>query len=319
MASKKVLITGASGLLGRAVMQEFERDGTWAVLGLAFSRAGNKLRKVDITDKQAVKDILQQFKARKVDITDKQAVKDILQQFKPALVIHSAAERRPDVVENQVEATQKLNVAATQTLCQETAAVGGSVIYISTDYVFDGNNPLYKESATPTPLNAYGKSKLEGEKVTLAEGKANAVLRVPVLYGEVERIDESAVSVLFSKVKDVDHTCVMSHYERRYPTHCHDIAVVLKQLADRKIQGSDISGVYHWSGDEMMTKYDMAMAMAKAFGLPITHIQADKNPSGGAPRPYDAHLDRSRVEELGICPRSKFCEQIKPTLEKFFT
>ncbi|XP_076467753.1 methionine adenosyltransferase 2 subunit beta-like [Babylonia areolata] len=295
---KKVLITGASGLLGRAVMQEFESDASWTVLGLAFSRAGSKLRKVDITDPQAVK--------------------SLILEFKPALVIHSAAERRPDVVEKQGEATQKLNVTATQSLCQETAAVGGSVIYISTDYVFDGKNPPYKESASPSPLNAYGKSKYEGEKVTLAEGKTNCVLRVPILYGDVERVDESAVTVLFSKVKNVDETCIMSDYERRYPTHCKDIASVLKQLADKKIQGADIAGVYHWSGDEMMTKYDMAVAMAKAFSLSPDHIQADKTPSGGATRPYDAHLDLSRVEELGICSRSKFSEEIKPVLEKFF-
>lgn len=61
---KRVLITGASGLLGRAVMREFERDGSWGVLGLAFSRAGDKLRKVDITDKQAVFSIMQEFKVQ---------------------------------------------------------------------------------------------------------------------------------------------------------------------------------------------------------------------------------------------------------------
>ena len=61
---KRVLITGASGLLGRAVMREFERDGSWGVLGLAFSRAGDKLRKVDITDKQAVFSVMQEFKVQ---------------------------------------------------------------------------------------------------------------------------------------------------------------------------------------------------------------------------------------------------------------
>lgn len=67
-----------------------------------------------------------------------------------------------------------------------------------------------------------------------------------------------------------------------------------------------------------MTKYDMAIAMAEVFNLTTNHIQADKTPSVGAPRPYDAHLDTSRVEGLGICRRSKFREGIKPILEKFF-
>ncbi|KAK7495281.1 hypothetical protein BaRGS_00013463 [Batillaria attramentaria] len=284
---KKVLITGASGLLGRAVMREFEANGSWTILGLAFSRAGQKLKKVDLTNPQAVT--------------------EVLQEFKPSVVIHCAAERRPDVVEKQEEATYSLNVQATKSLCQSAAAVDASVIYISTDYVFDGKNPPFKVTDPPNPLNKYGKSKLEGEKVCLAEGKANAVLRVPILYGEVEQLDESAVTVLFTKVKNPSVECVMSDYERRYPTHCDDIAV-----------GEDISGIFHWSGDEMMTKYDMAVAMAEAFGIPKGHIKADKNPSGGAPRPYDAHLDSSRVESLGICKRSKFKDRIRPALERFY-
>lgn len=296
--AKRVMITGASGLLGRAVLQEFENDESWTAQGLAFSRAGNKLKKVDITDRHAVA--------------------DAMQYFKPSVVIHSAAERRPDVVECQAEATHALNVSATQYLCQAAAAVGASVIYISTDYVFDGKNPPYQETDLPNPLNAYGKSKLEGEKVTLAESSANAVLRVPILYGQVETLDESAVTVLFPKVKDTATTCVMSDYERRYPTHCKDVAAVLRHLADKKVEGEDISGVYHWSGDENMTKYDMAVAMAKAFNLPTDHIIADKNPSGGAPRPYDAHLSTSRVNALGISQSSKFSVEIKPVLEKFF-
>lgn len=295
---KKVLITGASGLLGRAVMREFESNGAWCVLGLAFSRAGQKLKKIDITDQKAVS--------------------DVMQEFKPSVVIHCAAERRPDVVEKQEEATYSLNVQASRFLCQAAGAVGASVFYISTDYVFDGKNPPYKETGTPNPLNKYGQSKYEGEKATLAEEKGNLVLRVPILYGQVEKLDESAVTVLFSKVKDTTAPCVMSDYERRYPTHCDDIAVVLRQLAEKKTEGADINGIYHWSGDENMTKYDMAVAMAEAFGIPTSHIQADKTASGGAVRPYDAHLDSSRVESLGICQRSKFKDCIKTALEKYY-
>nr|KAG5705430.1 hypothetical protein BaRGS_004557 [Batillaria attramentaria] len=134
------------------------------------------------------------------------------------------------------------------------AAVDASVIYISTDYVFDGKNPPFKVTDPPNPLNKYGKASLKGKR----------------------------------------------------------------QLLEKKIEGEDISGIFHWSGDEMMTKYDMAVAMAEAFGIPKGHIKADKNPSGGAPRPYDAHLDSSRVESLGICKRSKFKDRIRPALERFY-
>ena len=72
--------------------------------------------------------------------------------------------------------------------------------------------------------------------INFALSSANAVLRVPILYGQVEKLDESAVTVLFPKVKNTSETCVMSDYERRYPTHCDDIAFVLRQLAEKKVE-----------------------------------------------------------------------------------
>lgn len=84
------------------------------------------------------------------------------------------------------------------------------------------------------------------------------------------------------------------------------------------MQGEDIKGIYHWSGEENMTKYNMAMAMATAFGLPTEHILADRSPSGGATRPYDAHLDCTKVSNLGIGQQSLFKKSIKLILDKFY-
>lgn len=83
-------------------------------------------------------------------------------------------------------------------------------------------------------------------------------------------------------------------------------------------QGQDTAGIFHWSGDEKMTKYSMAVAMAEAFSLPTNHIQADRNPSGGATRPYDAHLDCSRAQSLGIGQRTPFKSTIREILEPFY-
>ncbi|KAK3597691.1 hypothetical protein CHS0354_040066 [Potamilus streckersoni] len=297
-AAKRVLITGASGLLGRALCKEFGKNVMWETCGLSFSRSGDGLTQIDIRDKDALT----------------QVIKD----FKPSVIIHSAAERKPDVVEKQPETTYKLNVEATSNLCDIAGSVGAWVLYISTDYVFDGKNPPYKETAQPNPLNKYGQSKLDGEIATLEASQDNGVLRVPILYGEVENLSESAVTVLFDKVKDTTQHCIMSDYERRYPTYCGDIAFVIKQLAEKRIKGEKIGGIYHWSGNENMTKYDMAVAMAKAFGLPIEHIVADKSPSGGASRPYDAHLDCGRIESLGIVKRTAFNELIKDILQPHY-
>ncbi|XP_041359404.1 methionine adenosyltransferase 2 subunit beta-like [Gigantopelta aegis] len=297
--SKRVLITGASGLLGRALFKEFESDASWDVLGLAFSRIKDPLRKVDLRNKDDVEQVI---------IT-----------FKPNVIIHSAAERRPDVVEKQEEATHQLNVAATQFICEAAVKVGAWVLFISTDYVFDGKNPPHAVGDLPNPLNKYGKSKLEGEKVTLSVNPGNALLRVPILYGELEYLEESAVTVLFTKVRATDTPCVMSDYERRYPTSCQDIAIVVRQLTECRLKDSSICGIFHWSGNEEMTKYDMAVDMAEVFGLPTNHIQRDKSASGGAIRPYNAKLDISRLEHMGITQRTPFKTAIKCVLERFMT
>ena len=171
---RKVLITGASGLLGRALMKEFNQQDDWEVLGLAFSRSGGNLRKVDLRNPKEVE--------------------AVIEEFKPDVVIHSAAERRPDVAENKEEETTKLNVTATSNLSDVVSRENGFMLYISTGYVFDGTKPPYKPSDKPNPLNKYGKSKLEGEEATMKNELSGGVLRIPILYGEVEYLKESAVT-----------------------------------------------------------------------------------------------------------------------------
>ena len=79
-------------------------------------------------------------------------------------------------------------------------------------------------------------------------------------------------------------------------------------------QDASITGIYHWSGDENMTKYNVAVIMAEAFDFPTNHIKADTSDAGGATRPYDAHLDAAKLEKLGICHRRSFKDAVKECL-----
>lgn len=295
--AKRVLITGASGLLGRAIYREFLKDNSWETLGLAFSRVKENLKKVDITDENQVK--------------------EVISTFKPSVIIHSAAERRPDVVENNPTGTQQLNIQATEHICQAAKSIGAWVLYISTDYVFDGTSPPYNEDAKPNPLNKYGQSKLEGEKITLGASSENSVLRVPILYGEIEYLSESAVTILFENIL-AGKESIASDYEIKYPTHCADIAYTIRQLADKRLQIPEkVCGVFHWTSNEKMTKYLMSVAMASAFSLDTKNIIPDKNPSKGAPRPYDTHLSCEKIEALVSGRRTLFSDGIKLVLEPY--
>lgn len=161
----RVVVTGASGLLGRAVQARLSSE-QHEVLALANSRATPPLVQLDLLD------------------TD--ALRKTLQDFKPDVIVHAAAERRPDVVEKEPERSQELNVdvpGRIAEICRDLGTGSTRLIYISTDYVFDGSKPPYKVDSEPNPLNAYGTSKLLGERAVAEKGKQGHVtsLRVPVL------------------------------------------------------------------------------------------------------------------------------------------
>lgn len=292
----RVLLTGASSLLGRAILKQLKNDSSLSdVLGLAFSRTAGGLRKVDLSNSEELQ--------------------CVIDDFKPDFVVHSAAERRPDKVDGDREGTHNLNVSATSNICKMAANIGAPVLYISTDYVFDGDNAPYKTDAAPNPLNYYGQTKLEGEKEVLRTSSGNLVLRVPILYGEVEFVDESAVTTIFKCVKDSTKATAQDHYARRYPTHCEDVANVILQMIKKKIQDVDFCGIYHWSGSECFTKFEMAIAMATVFGLPHSHITpVTTPPPAGVKRPYDAHLDCEKLEKIGITANTPFNDGIKACL-----
>ncbi|RXM96439.1 Methionine adenosyltransferase 2 subunit beta [Acipenser ruthenus] len=222
---RRVLVTGATGLLGRAVYKEFQ-DNDWYTVGCGYSRARPRFEKCNLLDADAVR--------------------AMIQEFQPHVIVHCAAERRPDVVESQTDAAIQLNVSAAGNLAKEAGV--SFVIYISTDYVFDGRNPPYDVNDTPNPLNLYGKTKLEGER-----------------------------------------------------------------------EDPSLRGIFHFSGNEQMTKYEMACAIADAFSLPSSHLRPiTETPVGsGALRPHNPQLDCSRLENLGIGHRTPFKQGIKECLWPF--
>ena len=139
---KKVLVTGASGLLGRSVFQKLKSE-QWEVLGTSFTRKQDGLISLDLTNSKAVQ--------------------DCILKYQPNFIVHCAAEKSPDICQNDPSKTQKINVDATQNLAKLSLENAANLIYISTDYVFDGTNPPYRTNDLTNPINAYGLSKRAGE------------------------------------------------------------------------------------------------------------------------------------------------------------
>ncbi len=287
----RALITGASGLLGRAVLSAFRAAG-WEIRGSAFRRAGTDLDSVDLRNPEAAG--------------------AWVRAHRPEVLVHAAAERHPDLCEGDPEGTWALNVEAPRVLAQACREVGAWMVYVSTDYVFDGTAPPYHPEDTPNPLNAYGRSKLAGEGAVLGVDPRFAVLRVPILYGPTSDLGESAVTEPLLRLR-AGGVQALDAWALRHPTFTPDVAAWLLRLAELRP-----GGLFHGSGREPMTKADMARRLATWVGLDPRAIQDALAPTPGAPRPRDCRLDCGRLEALGVPEPTPFARGLAE-LQSCFT
>ncbi|KAH9074188.1 NAD-P-binding protein [Lactarius deliciosus] len=280
----KVIITGASGVLGTAVLGHRPPRPVLSSV-LAHSRPGGERN------------------LHKLDLLDSAAVSTFFRDAKPNWVIHCAAERKPDVAEKDPEGTRKLNVDVPAHLAVLAKELGFTLIFISTDYVFDGTSPPYTPSAPTSPVNLYGITKRDGELGVLGVQDARiAVLRVPVLYGPAPSNADSAVNVLLDVVRDQSGKKYnMDHYQTRFPTNVLDIASFLVRLAQRP-RDAVLPPMIHYSAEEPFTKYEICLIFARILGLPHGHIApiAGPPPPGSTPRPQNTQLSLRETEDLGV-------------------
>ncbi|GBM30066.1 Methionine adenosyltransferase 2 subunit beta [Araneus ventricosus] len=145
----------------------------------------------------------------------------------------------------------------------------------------------------------------------------SCILRIPVIYGGEESIGESAISVLIYAIQVESQTSV-SNFEIRFPSHTRDIAGIIYELVQRKLQDQSLkSNIYHWCGSEPFTKYEMARIIAETFGQSHEHIIPFNLPSPGTPRPTNCQMICERLENLGIRRHTRFVEGIED-FRKFF-
>jgi dTDP-4-dehydrorhamnose reductase len=299
-ASFRVAVIGASGLVGRAVMQELSARTGWHLVGTAHRRADVRTVALDIRDATAV----DAFIARNA----------------PDAIVIAAAERRPDVCENEPAIARALNVDAVGTIAKAARRNGAWVLSISTDYVFDGTRPPYRIDDPPSPINAYGRSKLDGERALAQATDLGCVLRLPLLYGHIVDWHESAVTslapaVVASAAQNAP-AAVMDAWAIRYPTYTGDVAYVIRQMLELHAAGKPVCGVTQWSAAEPMTKFDIATRIARMLDVDA-RIEPQYGSSDAAPRPRNCHLDSNRLEMLGIGRRTPFDTALASVIEAF--
>jgi len=283
-AKKRIFITGGTGLLGKYLIDTRKAD-----LEVLSCYIGS----YDMMSTEGCLYI-------QADIRDLEGMKAIFDEFRPEAVIHTAGIANVDYCENHYEEAYSSNVLGTENIIELCRVNRSSLVYISTNAVFDGENAPYGEEAPVNPLNRYGKLKVVCEGLVTASGLQTAVVRPILMYGwhhDQERSNQ--VTWLLEKLERREEvTMVDDVYEN--PLFAGSCA-----LSIWKVIENDYTGLFHIAGRDIVNRYELALAVADAFNLDRSLIRAVKSDffSSIAPRPKNTSFLTKKMEnELGVSP-----------------
>lgn len=269
----RILVTGANGLLGRKLTSLIGNEGSHELL--AAPRA-----------------IL--------DVTDRSQFFSVVQKFKPDAIINAAAMTQVDQCEQQREQCWQQNVGSVENLVDVCLSNDIHLVHVSSDFVFDGKEGPLDESAVPAPVNFYGESKFEGEKIILTSKVKAAIVRTVLVYGVTSDMSRSNIVVWVKKNLEEKKPINVVNDQFRTPTLAEDLAKGCLLAAEQKA-----TGIFHISGYEMMTPYDIAIKTADFFGLDKSLITSVTGFVQPARRPLKTGfiIDKAK-RQLGYRPHS---------------
>lgn len=285
----KILVTGANGLLGQALITQL-LEKKYLVTGIGKGPA------------RLIVAALEGYIYRELDITDGPAVEAMILDEKPAIIVHAAAMTQVDQCELNKQDCYNVNVTATRFIIDAARAVEARLVYVSTDFIFDGSHGPYKEDDEPSPVNYYGSTKLVAEKAVMESQLDWAIARTILVYGVAPASGRVNIVSWVKQSLEQSQAINMVNDQYRTPTFVHDLAAGIILIIEK-----NASGVYHLSGGEQMTPYQMAVATAKFFGLPASLINESKTPDISQPalRPPRTGFNISKAKkELGYSPVS---------------
>lgn len=287
----KVFVTGVAGQLGYDVINELKRRGQEAF--------GS-----DITDSADIQ----------LDITDKTAVERVLTEIKPDAVIHCAAWTAVDVaeVEENKEKVYAVNVTGTRNIAEVCRQLDCKMIYISTDYVFNGQGtePWQADCKDFAPLNYYGQTKLEGELAVAELLDKFFIVRIAWVFG---LNGKNFIKTMINVGKKYDIVRVVND-QIGTPTYTYDLARLLVDMVE-----TDKYGYYHATNEGVyISWYDFCCEFYKQYGLTTKVIPVTTEEYGlsKAPRPFNSRLDKSKLIEMGFEPLPTWQDAVKRYLEE---
>ncbi|MGZ7210368.1 MAG: dTDP-4-dehydrorhamnose reductase [Methanobacterium sp.] len=267
-SSEVIFVTGGSGLLG----SKFTRDYfNYDIIRTFNANPENKCISLNITDE---KDTLNKIRSAN-----------------PDLVIHSAALTNVDYCEDHRREAFEINVKGTQNIVKACEKVGSKLIYVSTDFVFDGEKGMYEEGDKTNPLGYYALTKLQGEESVQNSVLDYAITRVSVLYGWHRR--SNFVTWVIDELNAGNEINVVTD-QYNSPTLADNVTEAIIKIFEK-----DKEGIYHTSGSERINRFDFAKNIAEVFNLDkglINPIKSNKFVQK-AKRPKDSSLCVEKAEK----------------------
>lgn len=263
----RVLVTGVKGQLGHDVMNELAKRG--------YEGIG-----VDVEE---------------MDITDAEAVRRVMEETRPDKVVHCAAWTAVDAAEDQTEICRKVNVDGTENIAGMCGELDIPMIYLSTDYVFDGQGtrPWEPDDPVVQPLNVYGQTKYEGELAVQKYTDKYYIVRIAWVFGVNGK---NFIKTMLNLGKTHDTLTVVDD-QVGTPTYTYDLAALLVDMLEKEEYG-----IYHaTNGGGYISWYDFAVEIFRQAGMKVNvkPVTSAEYPAK-AKRPSNSRMEKKKLEEHGF-------------------
>ena len=303
-----ILITGSNGLLGQFLVKALVNEGHPV---LATGRGPSRLYFPEDLGLSSPRRASSYIYAD-LDFTDAGSVDKIMAYWKPSVIVHAGAMTQVDPCDEDPEACYRVNLDGTECLLKAASATGARFIFVSTDFVFDGAAGPYHEEDTPAPISVYGHSKWSAErKIMSTPGLDWAIVRTVLVYGTpLSGARPNIITWVRDNLQAGRPIKVVSD-QWRTPTYVEDLARGIAAVIERRA-----GGIYHISGKDLLTPYDMALRTARLLHLDetlLTRVDASTFTQSGRRPPRTGFIIDKAIRDLGYDPVS-FDEGILLTL-----
>ena len=285
---KKILITGANGLLGQKLVSLLSKNDN--VMLLATARGECRFS------------IPENVSYQNLDITNAEDCKSLMDQFQPDALIHAAAMTQVDACETERELCDSINVTGVQNLIQAIGDRNIHFVHISTDFIYQGDEEEYFEDSKVNPLSYYGESKWKSEQLFEKVKFPYSILRTVLVYGVLEDLSRSNIVLWAKGALEKGQEINVVDDQFRCPTLAEDLALACLQVVEQKS-----TGVYHISGKDFLSILELVFEIANYWNLDKSLVNSIKTSSLNqtAKRPAKTKLNINKaIQQFNYQPKS---------------